>query len=246
MRGLVRYERAPVEQMRGATRTAVENLVVLALKKQVTAVLLTGDVYDGTWRDFNTGLFFTGQMARLQESDIPVFMIPGNHDAENKMTMELSLPGNVHRFHSDVSPRHGRLPEATGRKWCRGPAGACGRATRCVPETTASACWRWRPIMVTSAAATDAGSAAEKQKVGTEHPLVGISSSLSAASSQSGWYNSSWPSAITERPAWSSSSDGVQIALGAQILAIPSVPVLASVATWTMSVLRFSPARVSM
>src|SRR5699024_7067680 len=85
-----------------------ENLVVLALKKQVTAVLLTGDVYDGTWRDFNTGLFFTGQMARLQESDIPVFMIPGNHDAENKMTMELSLPGNVHRFHSDVSPRHGR------------------------------------------------------------------------------------------------------------------------------------------
>ncbi|MFE9244965.1 exonuclease SbcCD subunit D [Nocardiopsis sp. NPDC006938] len=100
MRGLVRYERAPVEQMRGATRAAVENLVDLALKEQVTAVLLAGDVYDGTWRDVNTGLFFTGQMARLQEADIPVFMISGNHDAENKMTMELPLPGNVHRFDS--------------------------------------------------------------------------------------------------------------------------------------------------
>ncbi|TDQ53109.1 metallophosphoesterase family protein [Actinorugispora endophytica] len=100
MHGLARYEGAPVEQMRGATRRAVENLVELALRERVAAVLLAGDVYDGTWRDFNTGLFFTNQMARLREADIPVFMISGNHDAENKMTRELSLPDNVHRFAS--------------------------------------------------------------------------------------------------------------------------------------------------
>lgn len=101
MNGLARYEGVPVEQMHGATRAAVRNLVDLALREQVAAVLLAGDVYDGTWRDFNTGLFFTGQMARLREADIPVFMISGNHDAENKMTMELPLPDNVHRFASD-------------------------------------------------------------------------------------------------------------------------------------------------
>lgn len=101
MRGLIRYDGAPVDQMRGATRTAVENLVDLALAENVTAVLLAGDVYDGTWRDFSTGLFFTNQMARLRAADIPVFMISGNHDAENKMTRELPLPDNVHRFDSD-------------------------------------------------------------------------------------------------------------------------------------------------
>lgn len=100
MRGLVRYEGAPVEQMRGATRRAVENLVDLALEEKVGAVLLAGDIYDGTWRDFSTGLFFTNQMARLRNADVPVFMISGNHDAENKMTLELPLPDNVHRFDS--------------------------------------------------------------------------------------------------------------------------------------------------
>ncbi|MBB6119203.1 metallophosphoesterase [Nocardiopsis algeriensis] len=100
MRGLVRYPGAPDEQLRTAARDALRNLVDLALEEQVTAVLLAGDVYDGTWRDVSTGLFFTAQMERLQEADVPVFMISGNHDAENKMTMSLRLPANVHRFGS--------------------------------------------------------------------------------------------------------------------------------------------------
>ncbi|MFL1431050.1 MULTISPECIES: metallophosphoesterase family protein [unclassified Nocardiopsis] len=98
LRGLDRYSDAPAEHLRNATRTAVDNLVDLALEEQVTAVLLAGDIYDGSWRDVNTGLYFTQQMRRLREADIPVFMISGNHDAENKMTMKLTLPDNVHRF----------------------------------------------------------------------------------------------------------------------------------------------------
>ncbi|OLT26300.1 hypothetical protein BJF83_21655 [Nocardiopsis sp. CNR-923] len=100
MRGLVRYPGAPEEHLRGAARNALRNLVGLALDEQVTAVLLAGDVYDGTWPDVNTGLFFTQQMQLLREADIPVFMISGNHDAENKMTVSLQLPDNVHRFDS--------------------------------------------------------------------------------------------------------------------------------------------------
>ncbi|MEU5857213.1 DNA repair exonuclease [Nocardiopsis dassonvillei] len=98
LRGLDRYPGAPAEHLRNATRTAVDNLVDLALEEEVTAVLLAGDIYDGSWRDVNTGLYFTEQMRRLREADIPVFMISGNHDAENKMTMKLTLPDNVHRF----------------------------------------------------------------------------------------------------------------------------------------------------
>ena len=101
LRGLDRYPGAPAEQLRNATRNAVDNLVTLALEEEVTAVLLAGDVYDGSWDNYRTGLYFTEQMHRLREADIPVFMISGNHDAENKMTRKLTLPDNVYRFSPD-------------------------------------------------------------------------------------------------------------------------------------------------
>jgi DNA repair exonuclease SbcCD nuclease subunit len=95
LRGLERYEGAPVDQLRGATRRALENLVELAIDESVALVLIAGDLYDGDWREFRTGLFFCSQMARLREAGIEVLVIAGNHDAANKMTLRLPLPENV-------------------------------------------------------------------------------------------------------------------------------------------------------
>lgn len=100
LRGLERYEGAPVERIRGATRRALEKLVLLALEEKVDGVLLVGDLYDGDWRDFNTGLFLVRQMARLNEAGIRVFLLAGNHDAANRMTRSLALPENVKLFSS--------------------------------------------------------------------------------------------------------------------------------------------------
>ena len=44
--GLERYEGAPVEQIRGATRRALENLVELCLSEEASLLLLAGDVFD--------------------------------------------------------------------------------------------------------------------------------------------------------------------------------------------------------
>lgn len=93
--GLERYAGAPVEYVRGATRKAFQNLVDLALEEEVDFLLLAGDLYDGDWRDYNTGLFFVSQMARLQEANIQVFLIRGNHDAASQITRQLLLPENV-------------------------------------------------------------------------------------------------------------------------------------------------------
>lgn len=98
--GLERYEGAPVEEIRGATRRAFENMVQLAIKEAVDFVLIAGDLYDGDWKDAGTGLYFVKQMARLREARIPVFLIAGNHDAANKMTRELRFPDNVTIFSS--------------------------------------------------------------------------------------------------------------------------------------------------
>ncbi len=95
LKGLDRYDGAPVDECRGATRKALENLVALALAEKVAFVLIVGDLYDGDWPDYNTGLFFGRQMARLRDAKIPVVMIRGNHDAASTMTKDLRLPDNV-------------------------------------------------------------------------------------------------------------------------------------------------------
>ncbi|MEG3071548.1 MAG: metallophosphoesterase [Candidatus Syntrophopropionicum ammoniitolerans] len=55
--GLERYEGASCGVCAGATRQAFRNLVLLALEEKVDFVLIAGDLYDGDWRDYNTGLF---------------------------------------------------------------------------------------------------------------------------------------------------------------------------------------------
>ena len=100
LRGLARYEGAPVERLRTATRGALEQLIDLALAERVDFVLLAGDIYDGDWQDFHTGLFFREQLVRLDRAGIRVFMIQGNHDAQGVISRQLKLPPNVWVFGS--------------------------------------------------------------------------------------------------------------------------------------------------
>jgi DNA repair exonuclease SbcCD nuclease subunit len=96
LRGLERYDGAPVAAIRGASRRAFANLVTLALEEPVDFVLLAGDLYDGDWKDYNTGLFFAAQMGRLRQAGIAVYLIAGNHDAASQISKVLRPPDNVH------------------------------------------------------------------------------------------------------------------------------------------------------
>jgi DNA repair exonuclease SbcCD nuclease subunit len=96
--GLDRYEGAPVEAIRGATRRAFSNLVQLAIRERVDFVILAGDIYDGDWRDYNTGLFFVKEIRELEKAGIEVAMIRGNHDAESCITSRLTLRDIAHEF----------------------------------------------------------------------------------------------------------------------------------------------------
>jgi DNA repair protein SbcD/Mre11 len=98
MRGLDKYDGAPTLRLRGATRRALENLVALCIEERAAFLLLAGDVFDGSWKDFSTGLFFAAQMSRLREAQIPVVIVRGNHDAASSITKSLPLPDNVHEL----------------------------------------------------------------------------------------------------------------------------------------------------
>ena len=100
LRGLDRYDGAPVERLRTATRSAFERLIDTAISEHVDFLLLAGDIYDCDWQDFHTGLFFRGQMVRLEREGIRVFIVQGNHDAQGVISKQLVLPPNVTVFSS--------------------------------------------------------------------------------------------------------------------------------------------------
>jgi DNA repair protein SbcD/Mre11 len=98
LRGLEAYPGAPTDRLRNATRDAFENLVQLAIDETVAFVIIAGDLFDGQWKDMNTGIWTAGQFRKLERAGIPVCLIRGNHDAESKVRTGIRWPGNVHEF----------------------------------------------------------------------------------------------------------------------------------------------------
>ena len=78
------YEGAPKDEIRQASRRAFDNMVRSAIVESVDFVLIAGDLYDGDWKDYNTGLHLVSRTAELREAGIPVYIVAGNHDAASK------------------------------------------------------------------------------------------------------------------------------------------------------------------
>lgn len=98
--GLSAYPDAPAQMLRSATRDAFTNLINEAIELQVDFMVIAGDLYDGGWKDHNTGIYFCREMGRLKKAGIDAYIKFGNHDAESEMTKKLILPDNVHAFDS--------------------------------------------------------------------------------------------------------------------------------------------------
>lgn len=96
LRGLERYAGAPYERVRGATREAFRNVIALCLREQARYLVLAGDVFDGDWKDMNTGMFFVSELNRLRDVGCQVLLLRGNHDFE--LTRALRWPEHVHEF----------------------------------------------------------------------------------------------------------------------------------------------------
>ncbi|WP_293999884.1 metallophosphoesterase family protein [Sphaerotilus sp.] len=103
LRGLDVRDGAPADRLRGATRLAFVALIDLAIQRQVNLVILAGDLYDGDWVDFRTGLFVHAQLARLAPNGISAFVVRGNHDAESLISRQLPRQAHVHVFSSRVA-----------------------------------------------------------------------------------------------------------------------------------------------
>jgi len=89
--------------MRSTTRRAVERLVEIAVEREVDAVTVGGDVFDGDWPDANTGLWWNQQLDRLVSEGIEVYIVHGNHDAQSVITKRIPAPAGVEVFGSGAA-----------------------------------------------------------------------------------------------------------------------------------------------
>ena len=110
LKGLSGHEGRVADRIRTATREAFDNLIGKTIDEEADFIIIAGDLYDGEWRDYHTGLFFTSQMGRLAKAGIPALVLYGNHDAESQITRRLELPENVHAF-SERKPETFTLDE---------------------------------------------------------------------------------------------------------------------------------------
>ena len=111
LRGLAEKSEVLAERIQNASRRAFEELVSLAIQESCALLLVAGDVFDGDWKDYRTGLYFATQMARLRDAGVAVVLIQGNHDAENKFVSRLGFAENVHLL-SQKSPQTVLFKEA--------------------------------------------------------------------------------------------------------------------------------------
>ena len=102
--GLLQCAGSEAEGLRDITRRAFEGLVRVAIDERVAFVVIAGDLFDGDWKDFNTGLFLARQLGRLREAGIRVFIVLGNHDAESNLTKSLPRIDGVTIFPSRSGP----------------------------------------------------------------------------------------------------------------------------------------------
>ncbi|MDO5309824.1 MAG: DNA repair exonuclease [Planctomycetia bacterium] len=80
MKGLSKLSKELAEKVKRATRQAFANLVEFALNERVDFILIAGDLFDGDWDQVASGKWILDQLKRLNDAEIPVFIVYGNHD----------------------------------------------------------------------------------------------------------------------------------------------------------------------
>lgn len=88
-------------QIREAAFLAFQKIVNEAIYRKVNFILLAGDLYDGENRNLRTQVRFRREMEKLQQKNIEVYIIHGNHDHLDGNWINIQQPTNVHVFTSE-------------------------------------------------------------------------------------------------------------------------------------------------
>lgn len=116
-KGVSRIAPHLAESLRDASLEAWDALVALCLREQAAFLLLAGDLHDGQMRGLRAHARLRAGCERLVRDGCRVFIVRGNHDAQDEVADRLPLPEGVHVFPADnptaVTVRRGNSLLAT-------------------------------------------------------------------------------------------------------------------------------------
>ncbi len=92
------YNESAKDQIKRSTFAAFDNLINTCISEEVDFLLISGDIFDSSDRNFYAQVYFYSGMKKLENNGIKVFVVTGNHDPLNAWSETLLLPENVIRF----------------------------------------------------------------------------------------------------------------------------------------------------
>lgn len=88
-----------------STFQSLSTIVSLAIDKEVDFVCIAGDIYDAEDRSVKAQAYFKKEMERLDNENIPVFLLHGNHDFIDQGGLQLNMPENVLTFGTEIETK---------------------------------------------------------------------------------------------------------------------------------------------
>lgn len=91
------------QTMKESTFKALTKLVTIAINEHVAFVIIAGDIYDEQTQSIRAQARFIAEMERLEQAQIAVYAITGNHDYRGNHEVMLNLPSNVTLFTNETT-----------------------------------------------------------------------------------------------------------------------------------------------
>ena len=88
--------------LKESTFSAFKNVTDAAIENRVDFIILAGDLFDEEDRSVRAQTRLRKEMIRLNEHNIQVYIVHGNHDSLNGSWIHLEMPENVHIFAEKV------------------------------------------------------------------------------------------------------------------------------------------------
>lgn len=104
--GLKAFPDQVAQQLQDANKRVLHNLIDIALKNQVDAVIFAGDTFHHSRTSIQTQAYFFEGLKRLTEEDIHVMISFGNHDYYSKERYWFDFPENVYLFEQEEVETH--------------------------------------------------------------------------------------------------------------------------------------------
>lgn len=103
--GINDFSKELQKKLQDSTYQAARNLFDTALTEEVDFVILAGDIFDDTDSSLKAQMFLRDEFEKLNQADIAVYLIYGNHDYYRNNFAVVNFPENVHIFEQDVSTK---------------------------------------------------------------------------------------------------------------------------------------------